>query len=124
MMPASSSNFDIRLPIVWQSILQLSHEEFFDGFSQAMIDREHGHDKLPQPGYVGRSYRPGGLIVIGQNPGNGRDGLTLSDERQHQFLYDLRNAEGSSNCLKAYRNLMGALGTEVMITWNIVRNVV
>ncbi len=123
-MPASSSDFDIRLASVWESILQLSHREFFDDFSRHVIDREHGHDKLPQPGFVGRSYRPGGLILIGQNPGNGRGGLTSPDERQYQLLYDLRDANSSSKRLKAYRNLMTALETEVMITWNIVQNVV
>jgi hypothetical protein len=123
-MPASSSNLDIRLAIIWQNILQRSHLEFFDGFVHAAIDRQHGHDKLSQPGYVGRSYHPGGLVVIGQNPGNGRDGLTPPDERQYQFLYELRDAKGSSERLKAYRSLMTTLETEVMTTWKIVRNVV
>jgi len=123
-MPASNSDFDISLAIVWERILNLSHENFFDGFSHAVIDREHGHDKLPQPGYVGRSYRPGGLILIGQNPGNGGDGLTLPDRCQYQLLYNLRNAKGSSDRVKAYRKLMDTLETEVMITWKIVQNVV
>jgi hypothetical protein len=120
----SSNDFDMRLAIVWKNILLLSHQKFFDGFTQAALDREHGHDKLPQPGYVGRSYRPGGLILIGQNPGNGAGGLTPPDERQYQLLYDLRDASSSSKRLIAYRSLMIALEKDVMVTWRIVRNVV
>jgi hypothetical protein len=123
-MPAPSNDLEMRLAIVWKNILRLSHQGFFDGFAHAAIDREHGHDKLPQPGYVGRSYRPSGLVLMGQNPGNGKDGMTPPDERQYRLLYDLRDANSSSKRLKAYRSLMITLETEVMVTWKIVRNVV
>jgi hypothetical protein len=36
---------------------------------------------LPQPGYVGARYRPGGLVFVSMNPGAGpQDGLSADDQ--------------------------------------------
>ncbi|HUB12426.1 MAG TPA: hypothetical protein VMB34_10745 [Acetobacteraceae bacterium] len=103
----------------------MDHSETFAGASNAAIDRPHGHDRIAQPGFVGRRYLPGGVLLIGQNPGNDRigKGRSEADLRQYEILHRLREA-GVNNAESLSAELMSVLGSFVMPTWLIVRNVV
>ncbi|MDE2361863.1 MAG: hypothetical protein KGM42_04220 [Hyphomicrobiales bacterium] len=110
---------------LWRNILQASRDQIFEGAEEAIVDRWHGNDRLPQPGFVGLNYERGGLLLIGQNPGNDGvgKGLSRADQLQYQLLIRLRDAE-DSEVVGAYTELMNALGSTVMPSWKIVRNVV
>ena len=103
----------------------MDHSETFAGASNAAIDRPHGHDRIAQPGFVGRRYLPGGVLLIGQNPGNDRigKGRSEADLRQYEILHRLREA-GVNNAESLSAELMSVLGSFVMPTWLTVRNVV
>jgi hypothetical protein len=113
----------VALAELWQEILLSSHEDFFSGAADGAMDRSHGYDRLPQPGYVGRHY-DGGVVLIAQNPGNGeQDGLGPPNLRQYALLGRIKEADEWTR-QSAFEDAMLALETEVMCTWRIVQNLV
>ena len=118
------STFEIDAALLWQQILCLDRAKLFAGFESAAIDRPHGFDRLPQPGFVGNRYRlDDGIVLVGKNPANGGDGMSPGDIRQYQLLKALCDAT-ADNVYPAFRHLMAALGTTVMPCWPIVQVVV
>lgn len=115
-----------RVAMLWQSILRSNQAEVFAGYEVSAKNRPHGHDRLPQPGFVGPSYRPGGVMIIGQNPGNDvvANGESSTNLRQYELLRQLRDAVDSAAVVSASHELMAALGSEIMPTWSIVKNIV
>jgi len=80
-------------------------------------------DRLPQPGYMGLRYRPGGLVFGSMNPGAGpQDGFSPEDVRQYRALEGLRDAVDAVLCA-AFDELTTALA-DIMPTWKIHRNFV
>jgi hypothetical protein len=65
---------------------------------------ETSTDRLPQPGYVGERYRPGGTLLLAQNPGRFR-GIRkdAEDDRFYAALLDMKKA--IPNQLSAFHNL-------------------
>jgi len=118
-----SGEFVDRVALLWQKILRVDHANTFAGASAIAIDRPHGHDRLPQPGYVGVRYRPGGILLLGQNPGNDPigKGESAEDLQQYALLHRLKDAPAAA---AVARELMAALAVNVMPTWPIIRNVV
>jgi hypothetical protein len=115
-----------RVALLWQKILRSDHAEAFAGTVGSAIDRSHGHDRLPQPGFVGSRYQPRGIMILGQNPGNdaiGKGG-SAADLHQYDILGRLRDAVDTEAATAASKELMAALGSAVMPTWLIVQNVV
>lgn len=118
------STFEIDAAPLWQQILRLGHAKFFAGFETAAIDRLHGFDRLPQPGFVGKRYRPDdGIVFVGKNPANGGDGMLPGDMQQYPLLKALCDAS-ADNVIPTFRHLMAGLGTTVMPCWPIVQVVV
>lgn len=119
------TNFESHIALLWQEILRQTQDNTFAVAKQDALNRDHGLDKLPQPGLVGAHYRPGGILLLGQNPGNDRTGKGLSREDCHQYplLEQLRDAPDTASALTASRDLMSTLISEVMPTWPIMRNV-
>ena len=83
-------------------------------------DREHSFDRLPQPGFVGRSYAKGGFLILGLNPAAGGDGTSPDDLRQYKLLKFLAEAT-DANVMGAFEELMTHLG-RFMPRWNIIKN--
>ena len=80
-------------------------------------------DRLPQPGYMGARYRPGGLVFVSMNPGAGpQDGLGADDLRQYAALERLRNCDEGA-ALAPFDELTHVLA-DVMPGWKIHRNFV
>jgi len=111
---------------LWQRILRVDHASLFVGAAGDIKDRDHGFDRLPQPGFIGCDYRPGGVLLLGQNPGSDPKGkgMSPSDQLQYRLLSALRDASDNAEALAAFKNLMSALGVKVMPHWAIARNVV
>lgn len=119
------TEFDARIALLWQEILQQTQGDTFSEAKEYAIDRAHGFDRLPQPGLVGPRYRPGGVVLLGQNPGNDKTGKGNSKEDNHQYklLDRLKDAPDTASAIAASQDLMSALTSEVMPTWPITRNV-
>ncbi len=80
-------------------------------------------DRLPQPGYMGVGYRPGGLVFVSMNPGAGpQDGLSADDQRQYGALQRLRDADETA-ALAAFGELTRVLAG-IMPGWKIHQNFV
>jgi hypothetical protein len=111
---------------LWRSILLADYSEFFSECPKYIRDTGHEMDKVPQPGFVGSKYRRGGLLLIGQNPGNDRVAngkLSLADQEQYDLLTILSGCT-EDHVPQAFNALMGALGKSVMPKWIIFKNVV
>jgi hypothetical protein len=122
----AGADFPTRVALLWQEILRSDHAEAFAGTVGSAIDRSHGHDRLPQPGFVGSRYKPQGTLILGQNPGNDAigKGESTADLHQYEILRRLRDAVDTEAAVAASQALMAALGLTVMPTWLIVQNVV
>lgn len=111
---------------VWRSILLADHSEFFSECPKYIRDTGHEMDKVPQPGFIGSRYRRGGLLLIGQNPGNDRvanGALSQADQEQYDLL-TLLSGSREGHAPQAFNSLMEALGKSVMPKWIIYKNVV
>ena len=111
-----------ELAQLWQSILRTDPDRLFGWDAERLAERPGSGDELPQPGFVGPSYRPGGVLFLGNNPGKG----TLPfDALEEQHVRALRNLEAADP-----DSLSGSFGTlleslmQIMSRWDIVRNYV
>ena len=120
------ADFPTWVALLWQKILRSDRADAFEGTAGSAIDRSHGHDRLPQPGFVGSRYQPQGILILGQNPGNDAigKGKSAADLHQYEILRRLRDAVDTEAAVAASHELMAALGSTVMPTWLIVQNVV
>jgi hypothetical protein len=111
--------------VIWQDILRMKPSDIFVDSPHAQQDR-HTFDGLAQPGFVGCGYRSGGMLLIGQNPGNDAigKGLSEADKSQYVRLEQVRDANVPAGRIKSFRDLMQELNDRVMPTWPIVQNVV
>lgn len=79
---------------------------------------------MPQPGFIGSSYRRGGLLFIGKNPGNDRgEHMSPADSEQFGLINRFKEAQGAERD-ECFRSLMMRLETSVMPQWMITRKVV
>lgn len=112
----------IQLAQLWQSILQTDPSVLFGGDAERLEQRPGSGDELPQPGFVGPSYRPGGVLFLGNNPGKGTLPHSPLEEQHVQALQSLKAAEPDS-LQGSFEGLMEAL-TQIMSRWDIVQNYV
>ncbi|HWY14069.1 MAG TPA: hypothetical protein VNX86_02905 [Rhizomicrobium sp.] len=127
MREVTAANYlTTKAAALWQRILKVDHSYLFATASQDIRDRPHGFDRIPQPGFVGSQYRKGGMLLIGQNPGNDPigKGASASDQLQYGLLIALRDAASSDAAVAAFSALIDALATSVMPNWAITKNVV
>lgn len=117
--------FNNKVAMLWRDILKVDPRKVFSGVEAHAVSREGSHDDLPQPGYVGPRYKPGGILLLGQNPGNDRvgKGLSDSDVLQYKLLRKLRDCD-PDDAREACIKLMEQLGKNVMPDWPLIRNVV
>ena len=79
--------------LLWRRILTADPEAVFRTHASRLMNRNWA-DRLPQPGYMGARYRPGGLVFVSMNPGAGpQAGLSADDQRQYGTLQRLRDAD-------------------------------
>jgi hypothetical protein len=81
---------------VWHSIASRSKTELL-GISAKYVREKHWSDAYAQPGYVGKDYRQGGLIFIGQNPAGGGDEYNIvhnaiKNFATSQYTFDTLNS--------------------------------
>jgi hypothetical protein len=119
---ASETAFAAQVALLWQEILRCDHADMFADARNDAIDRAHGYDRLPQPGFVGRRYQPGGILLIAQNPGNDPIGKGEGqlDLAQYTPLRRLRDAKNRREAIRASRHLIDTL-EPIMQKWNIIR---
>lgn len=113
------SAFQISLALHWRDTLLLDPEKIFGLEAERLLNRNWG-DRVPQPGYVGPDYRPGGLIFVSMNPGGGpMEGLGNEDLRMYEALNRLRNCKTAqaTKCFTALAHLLQG----VMPTWKIYK---
>ena len=108
-----------RVAPVWQRLAREASDASV--LAGTTLDRPHGYDRLPQPGFVGPAYSPGGLVLVGQNPANGADGLSAPDRLLYGCLEALRLTQ---HPVEATRALMTAMAEQIVPSWPIIRNVV
>jgi hypothetical protein len=112
----------IKASLLWRDILRRDPEGLFGGLAAQLHFRNWG-DKIPQPGYVGSQYAPGGIVFVSMNPGGGpADGLGESDLRQYKMLEELRDSTPTQSA-SVFKKLC-ALLSEEMPRWKIYRNFV
>jgi hypothetical protein len=85
-----------KVALLWRRILTADPDAIFGPGASRLLNRNWA-DRLPQPGYVGARYRPGGLVFVSMNPGGGpKQGLGADDQRQNGALQCLRDADESA----------------------------
>lgn len=113
------SAFHKSLALHWRDTLLLDPEKIFGSEAERLLNRNWG-DRVPQPGYVGPNYRPGGLIFVSMNPGGGpKEGLGDEDLRMYEALQRLRNCK-TAQAIKSFAALAHLLQA-VMPTWKIYK---
>jgi hypothetical protein len=119
-------DFNAAASELWRRIVNVPNSAVFGDSHPDMRMKGNDFDQMPQPGFVGRSYRPGGLLLIGKNPGNDRVKGIMSDPDQTQYvlLKGLKESSGGELAVKAFEDLMTALSVSVMPEWAIFKNVV
>jgi hypothetical protein len=111
---------------LWRGILLADHSDFFSDCPRYIRATGHLMDKVPQPGFVGSKYRRGGLLLIGQNPGNDRvphGTLSPADQEQYDLLTNLLGCS-DDQAPQAFNALMTGLSESIMSKWVIYKNVV
>ncbi len=112
----------LELAQLWQSILRTDPSGLFGWDAERLAQRPGSGDDLPQPGFVGPSYRAGGVLFLGNNPGKGTLPHSALEERHLQALRNLKEAAPDS-LLGSFEALTEAL-MRIMSGWDIVRNYV
>jgi hypothetical protein len=108
--------------LLWRRILTADPEAVFGTQASRLMNRNWA-DRLPQPGYMGARYRPGGLVFVSMNPGAGpQGGLSVDDQRQYGALQRLRDAD-EGTALAAFDELTQVLA-DIMPGWKIHQNFV
>ena len=113
----TNREFRKALAILWRDISRLNERDIF---KDAPTARRHarGDDALAQPGYVGRGYRPGGVVFIGANPGGAKLKNVVTDGQQNRFLRALKRAGSEAESIDAFEALTAHLAT-AMRGWRL-----
>lgn len=82
--------------------VRLHRSDVFGADDRQMPTSEPIDALVPQIGFVGSEYRPGGTILLGINPGGGGDTYrrTAQDLRLLPLITNLREDEASPDALK------------------------
>jgi hypothetical protein len=112
----------LELAQLGQSILRTDPDRLFGMDTERLARRPGSGDELPQLGFVGPSYQPGGVLFLGNNPGKGPLPLNALEEQHVRSLRDLQVADPDSLQV-SFEALMEAL-MPIMSGWDIVRNYV
>jgi len=101
-MRSDSKLNDEVLATIWYQIMNTAPFEHPD-LGQWLRD-ERDTDILPQPGYVGANYRPGGTLLVAQNPGMFRGSrLDADDDPYYTALTNMKEAVPDK--IAAFHNL-------------------
>lgn len=90
--------FRDQLANLWSDIMRLPVEAFFRGKEHLMVVDPAGHGCTASPGYVGRNYRPGGWLLVGNYPAGGTTAYGTSPDLGDADLYRSLQALQASTC--------------------------
>ena len=108
--------------MLWWRILRQNPNDLF-GPEVAKLRNQTWGDRIPQPGYLGNDYVPGGIMFVSMNPGGSqRDRPGTTDEQQLLALKKLGEC-ARADSLRGFANLRAVL-ERIMPTWSIYRNFV
>ncbi len=108
--------------LLWRRILTTDPEAIFGAEALRLMNRNWA-DRLPQPGYMGARYWPGGLVFVSMNPGAGpQHGLSVDDQRQYGALQRLRDAD--EDAARAGFDELTQVLADIMPGWKIHQNFV
>ena len=77
-----------RIADLWWELMQIPRECFYTDKPQHIPMNLTEDSKVMSPGYVGRTYQPGGWLLIGHFPAGGTEGYTVRRDPSDQRLYD------------------------------------
>lgn len=99
--------------------LRLSRREIFGDADDQLPIAEPADAQLPQIGFIGSGYRRGGTVLLGINPGGGRDAYrrTPEDARLLPMISALREGELSPRDVQEVFDLVAV----TMRRWNLWR---
>lgn len=99
--------------------VRLRRSDIFDEVDKQLPVSEPEDAAIPQIGFIGQDYRPGGTILLGINPGGGGDKYvrTVADSLLLPMIHSLRDGEASPDALEAMFNQYATN----MRTWNLWR---
>ena len=114
----------VELARLWQSILQTDPDQLFgrQDANSRLVRRPDSGDEIPQPGFVGSEYQPGGVLFIAKNPAKGELPLNTLEERHVQTLRSFKSSH-SDSLPESFETLMKEL-VHIMSEWHMVRNYV
>jgi hypothetical protein len=124
MPPEDATDFGLRTQesVLWRDIARADPAGIF-GRNVDWLSSVRPGDRVPQPGYVGPTYRPGGVLFLSSNPGpEPRGPTTLQDLRQYEATARLAQADASST--RSRFDELTAVLAEIMPTWDIFQTFV
>ncbi len=115
----------LELARLWQSILRTDPNRLFGWDAEILVQSTDTGDSLPQPGFVGPLYRPGGVLFLGNNPGNGPSDPDKLDDLELRHIRALRDLKSvpSDSLQGSFEALMESL-IPIMAAWCLVQNYV
>lgn len=108
----------LQLAELWREILNTDPQQAFRERYKVLkyCESKHSDDLLPQPGYVGKNYEPGGVMFIGMNPGSPQNEVERAgDNEQLRIIESIRDCENDL-CLENYEKLNHIL-YDIMRDW-------
>jgi hypothetical protein len=119
-----SIDFRYCSAIIWQRILRIDPRVLLGSdLSTLLLNRSDTEDLLAQPGFVGCRYKPGGLLFVSMNPGNGGpDGNGADDLLQYTALRELRDST-ETDLHQAFERMTAVVGG-VMVNWDIFKKLI
>jgi len=81
-------NFRNELAPLWADIMRTPVNAFFAGNEDLIADDSAGYGRIASPGYIGRDYRPGGWLLMGNFPAGGTLHYENAPDSGDKDLYD------------------------------------
>ncbi|MCZ8315585.1 hypothetical protein [Phreatobacter sp.] len=99
--------------------MRMDRTEIFGSHDSQLPASEPNHAKIPQIGFVGRDFLPGGDVLLGINPGGGGDAYvrTPEDLRLLPIISTLRSETASPDLMETAFDQYA----KNMQTWNLWR---
>ncbi len=112
----------LELAHLWQSVLKTDPNRLFGRDAENLMQESDSGDDLPQPGFVGPSYRAGGVLFLGNYPGNATKDLSVLERQHVRCLRDLKDAT-PVRVQGSFEALMASL-VPAMSEWGLVQKYV
>jgi hypothetical protein len=80
-------SFRDELALLWADIMRTPVKAFFAGNEDLILDDPLRYGQTASPGYVGRDYRPGGWLLVGNFPAGGTPHYESEPDSGDKDLY-------------------------------------